>query len=159
MHWRCHRTTRFELKRRLKGAGLQKFIICQKRFPFKLEFSFFPFVLLKVEFLLYLFVHGLCWCVWFIVWKRRRSRINEKLKALQNLIPNSNKVVIFALRVFIYIIFALIFFFKYILYLRWMNVWCCTCMIIDWQSFNAGWGYRISQAASTPSTGQFSLFI
>lgn len=60
MHWRCHRTTRFELKRRLNGAGLLKFIICQKRFPFKLEFSFFPFVLLKVEFLLYLFVHGLC---------------------------------------------------------------------------------------------------
>lgn len=102
MHWRCHWTTRFELKRRLNGAGLLKFTICQKRFPFKLELSFFPFVLLKVEFLLYLFVHGLCWCVWFIVWKRRRSRINEKLKALQNLIPNSNKVVIFAVCVYIY---------------------------------------------------------
>lgn len=47
-----------------------------------------------------------CMRVWFYVWsydfwvvliwliggQRRRSRINEKMKALQNLIPNSNKV-------------------------------------------------------------------
>lgn len=30
--------------------------------------------------------------IWLIGGQRRRSRINEKMKALQNLIPNSNKV-------------------------------------------------------------------
>lgn len=31
--------------------------------------------------------------IWLTGEQRRRSRINEKMKALQNLIPNSNKVV------------------------------------------------------------------
>lgn len=37
-----------------------------------------------------LFVFGFH-VLWFVE-QRRRSRINEKMKALQNLIPNSNKV-------------------------------------------------------------------
>lgn len=70
---------------RPRGAELQKFITYLKRLDFEdvclrlcLELWFEP----SRFFLMWLTIGE----------QRRRSRINEKMKALQSLIPNSNKV-------------------------------------------------------------------
>lgn len=63
------------------------------------------------------FIHGyVIFISGFYVWcgvcweQRRRSRINEKLKALQNLIPNSNKVHWFLLQCLISVLHDSLFF-------------------------------------------------
>ena len=56
--------------------------------------AFFFFEICDGVVLILLIFPMLCFWVFMcgVVWQRRRSRINEKMKALQNLIPNSNKV-------------------------------------------------------------------
>lgn len=75
----------------LKDQELQKFIICQRRLVISVDdcFLYLGLVLFMLNYVIFLvgFCSGLG-----LVEQRRRSRINEKMKALQNLIPNSNKV-------------------------------------------------------------------
>ena len=75
----------------LKDQELLKFIICLRRLAFSVDvyFLYLGLVLCMLNYVIFLvgFCSGLG-----LVEQRRRSRINEKMKALQNLIPNSNKV-------------------------------------------------------------------
>lgn len=70
-----------------REAELQSSIICLKRFKKKLP--------LKRKIRLLFFFLSNFWILMNGMEQRRRSKINEKLKALQNLIPNSNKVMYF----------------------------------------------------------------
>lgn len=98
---------------------------------------------------------------WFWCVQRRRSKINEKMKALQNLIPNSNKV----LYLYIYSQYfssSLSYFYltKDSLFCFWNYFLVVSSLCLfstDRQSFNARWGHRIFKAASASSASEFSF--
>lgn len=87
MGWRCPRSPQSWLRLGLpapRETGLQKCTTCPRRLFELLLLFFFFFLIISI-----LDRAGGN----LIFWQRRRSRINEKMKALQSLIPNSSKVV------------------------------------------------------------------
>lgn len=87
--------------------------------------------------------------------QRRRDRINEKMKALQELIPRCNKVNLD----FIFLGYYYIMSFNCQKYTSFYIIFLILLFFISvGQSFNVGWGYWIFEITSTTSSGTSSFF-